>query len=96
MNHYSELMYAFEKKLRKLMTAYNALKKENEHLKSELHREKENVIHSHSELVELRKKNEHLTIANQLSGSNEEKIQVKKQIDQMVREIDKCIALLDE
>ncbi len=78
------------------MSAYLAQKKENEQLHAELQRERESLIRAHSELVELRKKNEHLTIAGQLSGTTEEKIQVKKQMDQMVREIDKCLALLDE
>ena len=78
------------------MSAYLALKKENEQLEDKLDKERESLIRAHSELVELRKKNEHLTIAGQLSGSTDEKGQVKKQINQMVREIDKCLALLDE
>ncbi len=96
MNHYTGLMYAFEEKLRKLMSAYLAQKEENKQLQEALLNERERLIRAHAELVELRKKNEHLTIAGSLSGSTEEKVQVKKQIDQMVREIDKCLALLDE
>jgi len=35
-------------------------------------------------------------LANQLSGSGEGRAEAKKQIDRMVREIDQCLALLDE
>jgi hypothetical protein len=35
-------------------------------------------------------------MANQISGNKEERAEAKKQIDRMVREIDQCLALLNE
>jgi hypothetical protein len=47
--------------------------------------------------LELRKSHDHLQLAkNMMGGSEAEKAASKQQIMKMVREIDKCIALLDE
>jgi len=53
-------------------------------------------MEAHKEILELRKNYDHLRMANNLSGSDAEKAESQKQIAKMVREIDKCIALLDE
>lgn len=95
-NRYEELINAFEKKLRKLISEYQSLQTQNNKLKAELAQKHEGLITAHGEILELRKKNEHLSLANQLSGSGEGRTEAKKQIDKMVREIDQCLALLDE
>lgn len=95
-NRYEELISAFEIKLRKLISAYRSLQMENDKLQTELKQKHESLISAHGEILELRKKNAHLSLANQLSGSKEERAEAKKQIDKMVREIDQCLALLDE
>lgn len=96
MNQYEELMNAFDEKVRKLMSEYRLLQQQNKELKAELHKEHESLVKAHGELLELRKKNDHLALANQLAGNSEDRFAAKKQIDKMVREIDKCLALLDE
>ena len=95
-NRYEELINAFEKKLRKLISEYQSLQTQNNKLQAELAQKQESLINAHGEILELRKKNEHLSLANQLSGSGEGRTEAKKQIDRMVREIDQCLALLDE
>lgn len=95
-NRYEELISAFEKKLRKLISEYQSLQTQNKKLKAELDQKHENLITAHGEIIELRKKNDHLFLANQLGGSGEGRAEAKKQIDKMVREIDQCLALLDE
>ncbi len=95
-NRYEELINAFEKKLRKLISEYQSLQTQNNKLQAELAQKHENLIIAHGEILELRKKNEHLSLANQLSGSGEGRAEAKKQIDRMVRDIDQCLALLDD
>ncbi|MEA4976819.1 MAG: hypothetical protein VB046_13885 [Paludibacter sp.] len=95
-NRYEELINAFEKKLRKLISEYESLQIQNKRLQAELVQKHENLIIAHGEILELRKKNEHLSLANQLSGPGEGRAEAKKQIDRMVREIDQCLALLDD
>lgn len=95
-NRYEELINAFEKKLRKLISEYESLQIQNNKLQAELAQKHENLIIAHGEILELRKKNEHLSLANQLSGPGEGRAEAKKQIDRMVRKIDQCLALLDD
>lgn len=96
MNQYEELMNAFDEKVRKLMSEYRLLQQQNKELQAALHQEHESLMRAHSELLELRKQNDHLAMAGQLAGNSGDRIAAKKQIDKMVREIDKCLALLDE
>jgi multidrug resistance efflux pump len=95
-NRYEELINAFEIKLRKLISEYLSLQTQHNQLRAELAQKQESLITAHGEILELRKKNEHLSLANQLSGSGEGRAEAKKQIDRMVREIDQCLALIDE
>ncbi len=95
-NKYDELIHAFENKLRKLISEYKSLLEQNSLLANELERKKTDLMIAHSEILELRKNYDHLRTATNLSGSEIEKAESKKKIAGMVREIDKCLALLDE
>ncbi|MFZ4725842.1 MAG: hypothetical protein ACOYMD_10390 [Paludibacter sp.] len=95
-NRYEELINAFEKRLRKLFSEYKSLHEQNNFLKAELERKHNDLMHAHQEVLELRRNYDHLQIARNLVGSEEEKAEAKQRIGKMVREIDKCIALLDE
>ena len=95
-NRYEELINAFEKRLRKLISEYKLLQEQNSVLKAELDRKQTDLMHAHQEVLELRKNYDHLQIAKNLGLSEAEKADSKQQINKMVREIDKCLALLDE
>jgi len=95
-NRYEELIRAFEIKLRKLISEYTFLKEENSLIKAELDRKQTDLMHAHQEILELRKNYDHLQIAKSLGVSEAEKAESRHQISKMVREIDKCLALLDE
>jgi chromosome segregation ATPase len=96
-NRYEGLIHAFEIKLRKLISEYKSLQEKNSLLKAELERKQTDLMHAHQEILELRKNYDHLQIAkNMMGGSEAEKAESKQQITKMVREIDKCLALLDE
>jgi len=95
-NRYEELISKFEIKLRKLIAEYQSLQVQSNSLKAELAHKNESLIKAHGTILELRKQNDHLLMANQISGNKEERAEAKKQIDRMVREIDQCLALLNE
>ena len=95
-NRYEELIHAFEIKLRKLISEYTFLKEENSLIKAELDRKQTDLMHAHQEILELRKNYDHLQIAKNLGVSEADKAESRHQISKMVREIDKCLALLDE
>ena len=95
-NRYEKLINAFEIKLRKLISEYTFLKEENSLIKAELNRKQTDIMLAHQEILELRKNYDHLQIAKNLGVSEAEKAESRQQITKMVREIDKCLALLDE
>jgi len=95
-NRYEELINAFEKKLRKLISEYKSIQVQNALLKTELDRKQTDLMQAHQEVLELRRNYDHLQLAKNLGGSEEEKTESKQRISKMVREIDKCLALLDE
>ena len=95
-NRYEELIHAFELKLRKLISEYLFLKEQNARIKAELDRKQTDLMLAHQEILELRKNYDHLQIARNLGTSEVEKAESRQQITKMVREIDKCLALLDE
>ncbi|MEI6555070.1 MAG: hypothetical protein WCL70_05750 [Paludibacter sp.] len=95
-NKYEELIQGFENKLRKLISEYKLLQEQNTLLTNELDRKQTDLMKAHQEILELRKNYDHLRMAKNLSGSDVEKAESKQKIAGMVREIDKCLALLDE
>lgn len=95
-NRYEELINAFEIKLRKLISEYKSLQAQNARLKEELDRKQNDLMHAHQEVLELRKNYDHLQLAKNLGSTEEERQESKQKITKMVREIDKCLALLDE
>ena len=95
-NRYEELIHAFEIKLRKLISEYKSLQIQNTQLKADLERKQTDLMIAHQEVLELRKNYDHLKIARNLGVSETEKTESKQKITKMVREIDKCLALLDE
>jgi len=48
------------------------------------------------ERLEIGHKNEQLKVANQLLSENEDNREAKQKINSLIREIDKCIALLNK
>ncbi len=91
---YEELVI-LNRKLDDLLNRYSALKdgfdeleKENEDLKKSLHESEMN-------LKELEKKYERSKLSGALMGEGENAQEAKRKINELVREIDKCVALLN-
>ena len=78
------------------MSEYQSLQEQNAELKAELERKHTDLMHAHQDVLELRKNYDHLRIARNLGVSQEDRNESKQRINKMVREIDKCVALLDE
>jgi chromosome segregation ATPase len=95
-NRYEELIDAFETKLRKLISEYKSLQDQNLALKGELNRKHTDLMLAHQEVLELRKNYDHLRIARDLGNNETNRNESKQRITKMVREIDKCLTLLNE
>lgn len=95
-NKYDELINAFETKLRKLISEYESLREQNEQLKAALERKQEDLMHAQQQFLEIRNNYDRLRVARNLGVTEEERVESKRRINKIVREIDKCLALLNE
>jgi phage shock protein A len=90
------LLREFKEKLDKLIGFHTKMKSENRLLIEEQERLKDQVNLLTLKNEELTKKIEDLKFAKSMLGADSESHEAKIKINRLVREIDKCIALLNK
>jgi predicted nucleic acid-binding Zn-ribbon protein len=91
---YEELKL-LNRRIDELINNYNNLKSEYENLKTGDEALKAILQEREAEMKELEKKYDRIKLTGALLGDGENAIEAKRKITELVREIDKCIALLD-
>lgn len=81
--------------VQRLFKGFNQLEQENKTLRGEIAELREKIETLEAEKSEIGRANEQLKIANQLLSGNPESGDAKQKINILIREIDKCIALLN-
>ena len=76
-----------------LLERYEALQRENAQLKEESERQRQELIRTHSELLDLQQKNRRIAVANAMSDAetNEEAL---KRINALIAQVDRAITAL--
>ena len=96
MSNLSGIVDSLESRVVKLLQEYESLKRLNTKLKDEItilkSQQDQNII----EIDSLKDECNSLRIANSMLGSNKYKRETKLKINELVREIDKCITQLSE
>ncbi|WP_163628893.1 hypothetical protein [Paludibacter sp. 221] len=95
-NNYDEIIQRFEKNLKDLISKCESLKEENASLKKDLEFTEKKLSRINGDFEELQNNYNHLRVARYLNVSSKERKISKQHIDKLVREIDKCLALLNE
>jgi chromosome segregation ATPase len=91
---YEELTL-LNKKLEELFERYNNLRIKNVELKSENEAIKHNLQERDDKIKELEIKYERIKLSGALIGEGDNATEAKKKINELVREIDRCAALLN-
>jgi hypothetical protein len=91
----SKLSSGLVKKTEKILHLLEARQKENEQLKDTVNRLKNRVEELEIAHADLENKYKSLRIAKATSGDDEKNLALKLRINELVREIDKCIAQLN-
>lgn len=86
----------FKEKVQKVLNLYQRLKKENAELLKQKNELKMQLKDKDSELDFLKNKYNKLKLAKSILASTGDKHDAKIKINSIVREIDKCIALLNK
>lgn len=84
------------KKAEGLIKAYASAREQIDSLESDNRRLQEKVEKLTGEMQQLKEENQVLKMASALKGDQENVTEAKRRISQMVREIDRCIAMLND
>ena len=95
MDNLSLIVSSLQLKIKKLAQGHNKLHEENSKLIKEHDQMLQKVDEYKNTIYKLEEKNKVIKLAKTLAGANEDSVEVKLKINELVREIDKCIALLN-
>ena len=90
-----EELALLNKKLEELFERYDDLRTKNRELKNENDTLKRYIEEGEIKIRDLEKRNERIKISGALMGEGEGGAEAKKKINELVREIDRCVALLN-
>jgi len=90
----AEQLNSVLQKTTRLIELCDALQKENNLLKAENGQQKRALEVAKSTQAELDEKIRVLKLAKSIEGTSEKTLDIKQKINEFVREIDKCVALL--
>ena len=76
-----------------LLERYTALQEENSSLRTEIERQRQELIRTHSELLDLQQKNRRIATANAMSSA-ESAEEATKRINALIAQVDRAIAAL--
>lgn len=76
-----------------LLDRYTAVREENVQLKEDIEKQRQELIRTHAELVELQKQNKRIAVANALTSA-ESKEEATKRLNALIAQVDRAIAAL--
>lgn len=79
--------------LRELLARYEALQKENVQLREDAERQRQELIRTHSELLELQQKNRRISLASAMTSA-EGSEEASKRLNALIAQVDRAIAVL--
>lgn len=91
-----QLLRGLQQKIEQLKALYELEKSKRQVLEQELEKEKKELMYSHKGMLELQAKLDNLVTVGILSVTEDERKKAKYRLTKMVREIDKCLALLNQ
>ena len=79
--------------VRVLLERYEALQQENAQLRLDIEKQRQELIRTHSELLELQQKNRRIATANALTAVESQE-EAYKRINALIAQVDRAIAAL--
>nr|WP_319266437.1 hypothetical protein [uncultured Draconibacterium sp.] len=90
------LLNDLKRNTQQLFEKYNELEQKNKMLSNQVENLKHEIELIEHEKIELGRSYEQLKVANRILSERDENGEAKQKIDFLIREIDKCIALLNK
>ncbi|MCZ2459559.1 MAG: hypothetical protein LC128_08010 [Chitinophagales bacterium] len=95
MSSSEEQLKRIHEKLQRLLKVHQSLQKENTRLNQEIEKSKKNSLHQQKTVEDLRQQVDILKLNSRKLGADDKK-ELEKRINSYIKEIDRCIALLNE
>jgi len=96
LSEHSKSVAALRYNIQQLISKYESEKRERESAFAEKDRVQRELMQAHKSILELQQKYDNLKLAQAATLTEEERKSTNKRLQRMMREIDKCIALLNE
>ena len=96
MGAFTDKAKMLEYEIEKLIRAYQSLRFENERLERELKEVRSSLNSARERIDELEKDVDGMKVASALAGDDTRRRDAKAEVNRMLREIDKCLALLND
>ena len=90
------VLNSIKEKVRLLMSNNSSLKEQNMQLETKVSELKNTLEQRNAEIENFNEKVKMLKMAKSLSGDSKKNTEMKLKINELVREIDKCISLLNK
>jgi len=94
-NRPDEIVEQLKEKIRLLISIYEKVRNENHHLQQEKINLNNQIKTRESEFLDIKNKYETLKVAKTILADSEDVHDARIKVNKIVREIDKCIALLN-
>ena len=91
----NEMLETVKEKITRLIAAYETEKMEREKLQAELEQTRTQNETYRKQIIELERQIDNLKLAEAFKGGGAGSQDAKKKIDSLMREIDRCIALME-
>lgn len=79
-----------------LIERYHALQEENERLRQLSEQQRDEMMRTHSELIDLQQRYRQLSIAHTVSATAENRERAKQQITTLIQRVDRAIEILKQ
>ncbi|MCK9625352.1 MAG: hypothetical protein M0R23_02670 [Bacteroidales bacterium] len=86
----------FKSKIEQIIAMYESEKLLNAQLSEELSKNKKQLVNSNNRITELEKQIDNLQLTEAFKNSSKDEKEAKQKVAKLIKEIDKCIGLLNE
>ena len=91
----SEMIEKLKKRIQQLISAYETERAERQRLQTELDKAVTQNEDYKKQITELERTIDNLKLADAFKAGNADNAEAKKKIDKLIKEIDKCITLME-
>ena len=92
---YTKMIDKLKERIQQLIAAYESERAQRVKLEAELEKSKSENVSYQKQITELERTIDNLRLADAFKAGNADNTEARKKIDKLIKEIDKCITLME-